>query len=295
MKITTDTKLVPLLGMPLGHSYSVELQNQIFEREGLNYLRIPIEVQGDAVGEVVTGLRHMNIAGITATKPNKIEIMNYLDEIDPLAGIIGAVNVSVFREGRLTGYNTEGEGFLQSLEEEVDCDLPQTDFFCFGAGGAGRAICTILADRKARSIRITDCVPEVAEHLTHHLSSYFPDTLLETVPFTDKAALGAAVTQSDVVMNVSGAGMYPRLDETPADPAWLHPGQVAFDATYNPEETRFLREAREAGCRTFNGKRMLAYCGMLGYRLLTGKEPPKEEWLKRMDRMEEERRQNRKE
>ena len=109
---------------------------------------------------------------------------------------------------------------------------------------------------------------------------------LETVPFPDKAALGAAVTQSDVVMNVSGAGMYPRLDETPADPAWLHPGQVAFDATYNPEETRFLREAREAGCRTFNGKRMLAYCGMLGYRLLTGKEPPKEEWLKRMDRME---------
>lgn len=279
--ITVHTKLIPLLGMPLEHSYSIQLQNRIFEHENLDYLRIPVEVGPDDVGDIVNAFRHMNIAGITATKPNKIEIMNYLDEIDPLAQSIGAVNCSILKDGKLVGYNTDGLGFLKSLEENYSGILEEANFFCFGAGGAGRAICVTLAAHGAKSIIINDCIEESAVYLAEYIAQKFPGT--KTGAAIDEGSVRSAISNASVIMNVSGVGMHPHLDMTPADRTYFHSGQVVFDATYNPVKTKFLAEAEIAGCRVFNGKQMLAYCGMEGYRLLTGREAPKEVWMQLLD------------
>lgn len=281
--ITTETKLVPLLGKPLSHSYSVTIQNMMYEYIGYNYIRIPVEVEGEDVGHVVNGFRRMNIAGITATKPNKIELMKYLDEIDPLAQNIGAVNVSVLRDGKLIGYNTDGIGFISSLREETDCQIQDAVFFCFGVGGAGRAICTTLVHERAKKLYVADILADAAHDYAAHLAQLYPALKVEQIDLADETALRNAVSEAQVVMNISGLGMVPHLGETPIDASYFRPGQIAFDAIYNPGKTRFLQEAEKKGCHLINGKKMMAYCSMAGFELLCGHEAPKEEWLRVLD------------
>ncbi len=148
--ITVDTKLIGLLGKPLRQSFSPRMQNEAYQAAGLDYLYYPIEVENDHLGDVVNGLRYMNYCGFAVTKPNKIQVIQYLDELDPLAKKMGSVNTVVNTDGKLKGYNTDGEGFVRSLLTQTNCCLNTSIFFCFGAGGAGRAMCSTLAYRGAK-------------------------------------------------------------------------------------------------------------------------------------------------
>ena len=274
--------MIPLIGYPLEHSYTVELQNRVYEHEGLDFLRIPIEVREDGLEDVIKGLRRMNIAGVSFTKPNKIAAIPYLDELDPLAESIGAVNATAYRDGKLIGYNTDGEGFILSLYEQGLSDLAGRCFFCLGAGGAGRAITTTLAAHGAGRIVISDKLPQAADSLADRIHGYYPDTVCQVVAMETEPAR-AALAESDVVLNMTGLGMYPYTQVTPLVAGDFHTGQLVFDASYNPERTLFLQEAEKAGCRVFNGKMMLAYCGMLGYEIVTGAKAPREYWLELLE------------
>ena len=203
MKIDINTKMITLLGKPLGQSFAARMQNAGYEAAGLNMLYFYTEVDKDHLGDVVNGLRYMNFAGFAVTKPNKVRVLRYLDELDPLCKKMGASNTVVKTpEGKLIGYNTDGVGFYTSLVEEGKINVEESPFFCFGAGGAGRAMCSVLAYHGAKKIYITDFYEPCAESLVMDINENFAP-VAELVHHGDYAK----IAECNVGMNASGIGM----------------------------------------------------------------------------------------
>lgn len=287
MDITVNTKLIPVIGKPMGQSLSSLMGNRIYEMQGQDYYRFPIEAEPEDLEAILNGLRCMNVSGIGITKPYKVAVMQYLDEIDELAQKIGAVNSIWVENKRLIGRNIDGEAFLRSLRRETACKLEETVFFCFGAGGAGRAICCTLAHYGAKRILIADKFDASSAALTQDINTKFAP-VAQQVSLEDRETLKDLLEQSDVIVNASGLGMYPHLDESPVEKSWLQPRQIAFDATYNPSKTQFLKDAEAVGCRCFNGKGMIIGCGMMGYEERVGSSVDYEIWSRVFDDLLEE-------
>jgi len=276
MPVDINTKMVTLLGKPLSQSYAARMQNAAYRAAGLNMLYFYTEVENDHLGDVINGIRHMNFAGFAVTKPNKVEVMKYVDEADPLCEKMNASNTVVIKDGKLIAYNTDGIGFFRSLQEEApEIDVKNSVFLCFGAGGAGRAICSVLAYNGAKKIYIADKIYSAAKELVTDINERFAP-VAELLDMENESAVQEKVAESDVVMNCTGLGMFVSLDKTPIPKEYLRPGQLCFDATYNPSKTRFLMDAEEVGCKIMNGLGMSLYQGAAQIELWSGKEAPVE-------------------
>lgn len=278
-KITVQTKLISLLGYPLTQTHAPQQFNDTFTELGLDYFYFPIETENDDLGTIISAIRCMNYAGFNVTKPNKIKVIEYLDELDELAEKIGSVNVVRLRDGVLRGYNTDGIGFLQSLWDETDLILEETSFLIFGAGGASRAVAMTLAFHGAQHLTILDAVDAAAESLVNDINARVR-MCAEFVPF-EGAPLPRLVGACDVLVNGAGVGMYPHTDRTPVAKDLLRPDLFVADFTYNPLRTRLLREAEEVGCRVMNGVGMSINQGIKGFSLITG-EPEQTEVMTRV-------------
>lgn len=271
--ITVNTKLAGLLGTPLAQSFSAASHNAVYEEMGWDLVYLPIEIaRKEDFGAVVEGIRRMNFAGFAITKPYKVEILKYLDEIDEITEQIGACNTVVITDGRFKGYNTDGIGAITSLREEAGVRFEGGTFFCFGAGGTAKSVCLELAARKAKRIYIASRSKSCAE-LAEKLNAAFPE-ICEAIQISESDKVYKAVSESDVLLNLTGLGMAGHLDETPLDKSVFKAGQICFDATYNPEKTLFLKDAEAAGCKTVNGLGMLAYQGTKQIQLWTGNPEP---------------------
>lgn len=273
MKVDINTKLITLIGTPLSQSFAARMQNAGYEDAGLNMLYFYTEADKEHLGDIVGGLRHMpSFAGFAVTKPNKVRVLRYLDELDPLCQKMGASNTVVKTEdGKLIGYNTDGVGFYTSLTEEGGVKAEGNTFFCFGGGGAGRAMCSILAYHGAKKIYVTDFFEPCATSLVDDINNNFAP-IAEKVPYGDYSKLA----ECTVILNASGIGMGKTIGETPMPPEYIKPGQFFFDACYNPDKTQFLLNAEAAGCKILNGLGMSLYQGAAQIELWTGKKPPVE-------------------
>ena len=270
--VTVETKLVGLLGEPLKQTFSPQMHNETFQKLDLDYFYFPIEVNNENLETVVNGIRKMHFAGFNVTKPNKIKIMEYLDELDELAEKIGSVNTVVMKDGKLKGYNTDGEGFVQSLIDESALDLAKTTFFIFGAGGAARAVASTLAFKGVPKIYITDKFAEASTSLVNDINSNIAPCA-ELVEFKEDL-FPQYIAKSNVVINASGVGMYPHLGETPIAKAHLRKELFVADLTYNPAKTQLLLDAEEKGCKTMNGIGMVINQGAKAFSLWTGVKEP---------------------
>lgn len=275
MNVNINTRMIALLGKPLSQSYAARMQNAAYQAAGIDMLYFYSEVENDNLPDVVNGIRHMSFAGFAVTKPNKVEIMKYVDEKDPLCEKMNASNTVVkLPDGRLKAYNTDGIGFFRALKEEMpNINIKESTFFCIGAGGAGRAISSVLAYYGAKKIYIADKIIATAEQLVDDINKNFAP-VAELVDFNDEALLKDKIRQSDVIMNNTGLGMVTKLEETPVPKEFLRSGQLCFDATYNPAKTRFLIEAEEMGCSIMNGLGMSLYQGAEQIELWSGKNAP---------------------
>lgn len=270
MKVDINTKMITLIGTPLSQSFAARMQNAGYAAAGMNMLYFYTEADKEHLGEIVAGIRHMNFAGFAVTKPNKVEVLRYLDELDPLCEKMGASNTVVKTpEGKLVGYNTDGVGFYTSIAEEGGVRVDQSVFFCFGAGGAGRAMCSVLAYHGARKIYITDAYEPCAQSLVEDINKNFAP-VAEFVPHGDMSKLAAC----DVVLNASGIGMGKTMGQTPMPEEYIQPSQLYFDACYNPERTQFLMNAEAKGCKVLNGLGMSLYQGAAQIELWTGEKAP---------------------
>jgi shikimate dehydrogenase len=266
-------KVVGLIGYPLGHSLSPAMHNAAFKKLGLDWEYTAFEVEPKDLSEALKGLRALHIAGFNVTLPHKETIVPLLDEVTKLARIIGAVNTVLNQEGKLIGYNTDGAGFLDSLKDDAKTDPKGKKIVVLGAGGASRAVSIMLAEAGAKALTLTDLQLEKAKDLAEYTSSYFG---LACDPVgVNSRELQTAIDKADILINSTPIGMHPKTEENPlAEEIRLHPKLLVYDLVYNPSETRLLKAAKAAGCKTCSGLGMLVRQGALAFTIWTGKEAP---------------------
>lgn len=273
-KVDSKTKYIGLLGYPLGHSISPVMQNAAFESKNINNLYIPVEVRKEDLADVVKAMSKMNFAGFNVTIPYKIEVMNYLDEIDDLAKSIGAVNTVVIKDGKLKGYNTDGIGFLRSLEGELSLSVTGKNIFILGSGGAARAISMTLAMNKANRLYICNRTFERAEGLVRDINSKYGNVAISIPMLRQK--MEEAITDAEILINATSVGTYPNIDEIPIDKELLNGNFAVCDVVYNPKKTKLLQEAEKLGCKTMSGLGMLVHQGAEAFEIWTGAKAPVE-------------------
>jgi shikimate dehydrogenase len=268
---TVKTRFVALLGNPLGHSVSPPMHNRVFNTLGMDFLYFPIEVTDHNLETVFRGLSKMNVAGCNVTIPHKIKIMEYLDELDPLAETIGAVNTICFKDGKSKGYNTDGEGFVRSLEEESGIDVRGKNFFVIGCGGSSRAICMTLAAKGANNVFITNRTKEKAVALSNEINNRIKScSSVASQVFEEQLELAS---QSDVIINTTSLGMHPGEDRLPLDERLITADHIVADIVYNPRMTQLLVTAKNKGAKIVPGLGMLVYQGAAAFELFTGVSP----------------------
>lgn len=269
MQIDINSRLIALIGTPLGQSFAARMQNSAYQAAGFNMVYCYCEAGSEHLKEIIDGIRYMpTFLGCAVTKPNKVEVMQYLDDYDPLCKKIGSSNTVVKTEtGKLIGYNTDGYGALRDLKEH-NAPIKDHVMFSFGAGGTGRSVCLELAEEGAKKIYISSR-SEQCETLSAEINNFYPGVCVP-VRAADEAGIAKALEETDVVLNLSGLGMKGKEEYTCVDKKYLNPKHICFDATYNPAETRFLKEAKEVGCTTINGLGMSLYQGLRQIQLWTG-------------------------
>lgn len=277
MDINIETKLVGLLGYPLGQSLSPLMQNKAFEICNLNKMYIPIEVRTENLETVVNGIKKMNFDGFNITKPHKIEIIKYLDEIDDNAKCIGAVNTVTIKNGILKGYNTDGSGFLKSFEENTGEKINGKNILILGSGGAARAISMTLALNKAKKIFICNRTYEKAIKLSVEINKHVGDCSI-AIPMVYEE-IEKTAKMSDVLINCTSIGMYPNIDVSPLDKNLLNKNLIVCDIVYNPKKTKLMQDAEELGCKTVIGLFMLLYQGVEAFELWTDLKAPADTML----------------
>ncbi len=268
------TKLIAFLGTPLSQSISYQMQNRAYEELNVSFHYLLMETDADEMGTQISHIRKdEQFVGFAITKPGKEEAISFVDELDPLAENIGSINTVVrLKNGKWRGYNTDGYGALCSLREE-GIDPQGKIFFLWGAGGTGKSVAFALAQGGAKTIYLCSRSEQCCS-LAKDLNQKFGRDLAKPIRQREEQEVIRAVAQSEVLMNLTGLGMRGHEKETVIDAQYIRTDQVCFDATYNPMQTRFLREATEKGCKTINGLGMLVHQGARQVEIWTGKQAP---------------------
>lgn len=267
-KITSETQITGLVGLPVSHSISPHIHNAAFEASGFDGVYIPLEVR-----DIAVFMRRMvhprsreikwNLRGLSVTAPHKSAVMSFLDRVEPAAAEIGAVNTIVVDNDKLHGYNTDAAAFIKTLAGRVG-DLRDVRCAVIGSGGVASAAVWGLK-QKQTDVTVFARDTEKARVLAEKFGAAW------------KTLDACAIEGFDVVINATPLGTSgERENQTPATAQQLAGTRLAYDLVYNPVETRFLREARKAGCDVLSGLEMLVTQAAEQFRLWTGDEAPLE-------------------
>lgn len=268
MVIKGSTKVVGLIGEPVEHSFSPPMHNEAFKTLGLDYVYVPFNVSPDNLKSAIGGANSLNIQGLNVTIPHKINVINYLKELDPIAELIGAVNTIDFKN--LKGYNTDGIGCIRAIEEVIK--IKDKNIVVAGAGGAARAIVFYLAKYGAEEVNILNRNLKKAENLTNDLLA---SNLISNVNSSDISEISKFISDADILIDTTPIGMHPNVSDEPiVKAADIHEELVVNDIVYNPNETVLLKEAIKANAKVVYGIKMLLYQGAESFKIWTGREAP---------------------
>jgi shikimate dehydrogenase len=231
----TAAKKYGLIGKSLGHSFSKRYFSQKFEKQRINSSYLNFEV--NHISEVRKLLSDDSINGLNVTIPYKEEVMPYLDDLTDTVKEIGAVNTIQFKDGKTVGHNTDVFGFAQMIKPFFKSHHERA--IILGTGGASKAVAYVL-EQLGVSVIFISRNPE------GEFEFGYDDINVNMVKF------------NGIVVNTTPLGTFPNIDESPVFPfEFLTPNHLVVDLIYNPSETKFLRNAREQGAVTLNGKTML--------------------------------------
>lgn len=267
MNITGSTKLTGIFGYPVSHTISPKMQNAAFRHLGLDIIYLPFSVHPEDLEIAIKSLTALGFIGINVTVPYKQKVMRFLDIITPSAKKIGAVNTILVKGKKLTGYNTDGIGFVKSLEKDYHYTLAGKTMFLLGAGGAGRAVAIQSALSGLKCIYIADKLKDRARDLARSVHK------CKAIPVSIGTQMRNAIQKSDIIVNATPIGLHTN-DPISIPAEWIPKGRLVYDLIYNPKRTRLLKEVR--GCRTVNGLGMLLYQGASALEIWTGKKAPVE-------------------
>lgn len=256
-------KLFAVIGDPIGHSMSPAMHNDLFHHYGIDAHYHAFHIKKSHLEDAVKGFKAIGISGFNVTVPHKLDIIPLLDEIDPLALSIGAVNTVVNEDGKLIGYNTDGSGYVKGLLNEL-CTLTELKTLIIGAGGASRAIYFSMANMGVKHIDITNRTVSKAEDLIQ-------DCPYEVASYAlDLNSAETHLSQYDLVIQTTSIGMSPNVECEPLSLHNLNTKAFVSDIIYNPLETTFLHNAKNKGATIQNGLEMFVFQGALAFEKWTG-------------------------
>jgi shikimate dehydrogenase len=253
--------VVGVIGDPIAHSLSPRLHNAAFDALGLDWVSVAFPVRAGMTAAALTGMRALEIAGLSVTMPHKEAAFAALDDNTEVARRLGAVNCVTWRDGALVGDSTDGEGFLAALRRTAGFDPRGRRCLVIGAGGAARAVILALADAGAVDVTVVNRTAARAEKAA---------ALAGT---TGRVGSGGDVSRAELVVHATPMGMAggnADSDALPVELSSLHSGQVVVDLVYNPLETAFLGSARAAGAEVVTGLGMLVHQAALALERWTG-------------------------
>lgn len=264
------SELVGAFGCPIDENPTGVMEEAAFAKCGLDYRYLTIKVNKGDLKAAMDGVRAFNMRGINLTIPHKVEVLKYLDELSPAAEIIGAVNMVVNNDGKLWGENTDGKGYLISLQNEGITPEGKT-VMILGAGGAARAIGVECALAKAGKIIIVNRNRETGENLANLIREK-TGVSAEYMAWEGSISIPEDV---DILTNATSVGLYPNIDQKPdVDYDTLRSSMVVTDVIFNDPHSLFLQEAEKRGAKTINGLGMLVNQGALNFKLWTGVDAP---------------------
>lgn len=274
MTINGKTKIFALLGDPVEHTASCAMHNAAFRALKINGAYVAFRVKSQDLKEAIEAIRVLNIKGVNITIPHKERCIQFLDKIDPQAKAIGAVNTILNTNGKLTGFNTDAQGVIDSLKIDAKFNPSGKNVFIIGAGGASRAVSFTLAKNKSKSITLVDIRNYKAKSLVSSLRDIHRDCRIQFIPFNNKSKIKEAIKYSDLFINATGLGLK-KNDTLVIDPAFLHKGLLVYDLIYNPPQPKLLKVASKKRIKTLNGEGLLLYQGIRAFKIWININPPK--------------------
>jgi shikimate dehydrogenase len=262
---------IACFGDPIDENPTVVIMEPAFEKLGLNCIYNGALVRKDDLCDAVRAIKALHMLGVNVTVPHKVAVMQYLDHVEQDAQLIGAVNTIYLKDGETWGANTDGKGFLTALRES-GYDPAGKKAVLFGAGGAARAIAVELALAKCASILVVNRTPEHGQALAAHICEK-TGAAGKYAPWTPKFTVPA---DADLVVNATNIGLYPDQSCPDLDFDSLLPHMLVCDVIPNPPRTAFLEAAAKRGCKTLDGLSMLVNQGVIGLKIWTGRDAPKE-------------------
>jgi shikimate dehydrogenase len=268
-----------VLGDPVAHSLSPQMQNAALESCGLKLRYARFEIGSDELAAALDLLRALGFAGVNLTVPHKIAALEFMDDVDEHARQIGAVNTIKIDDGKLRGFNTDGKGFSRAIREEFSVDLRDLRVLVLGAGGAARAIALQCAKENCERLVIANRTIEKAGDLAKELRDFFtgpkvfgPVPRLQAIPW-EESAFRFQIANIDLVVNATSVGLN-RADASPIPARLLAPHLMIYDTIYSSDRTPFVSAALEAGARGANGLSMLLHQGALAFEIWFEREAP---------------------
>ncbi|MBC2116639.1 shikimate dehydrogenase [Listeria booriae] len=258
-------KLYCVIGNPIAHSLSPAMHTALLEKNQLDASYVPFLLEEETFADAMLGLKTLGISGFNITSPFKEKILPFLDAIDVEAKACGAVNTVVVRDGKWTGYNTDGAGYLEGLQTIKP--ITHTDqILILGAGGASKAIFHALANRTDANITIANRTVEKAINMvagTRHVAISLQEAETNLADYA-------------IIIQTTSAGLTKENPELPISLQNLAPGTIASDIIYNPAKTAFLEEAETHGAIIQNGLPMFVNQAAIAFQLWTGLDADRE-------------------
>ncbi|MEW6601920.1 MAG: shikimate dehydrogenase [Nitrospirota bacterium] len=263
MDVNGKTRIAGIFGFPIEHTLSPLMHNAAFKALGLDICYVPFKVHPEALPDAIRAVRSLNMVGVNTTIPHKENVIPLLDKVHEEASFIGAVNTVTNTDGLLTGYNTDGRGFLSSLTEE-GIFIDGKNVLIIGAGGASRAVSYYMSE-KASSLSLFDTDTAKARKLVNDLKMIRSNvSLLNDIK---------DASQPDIIINATPLGLKPD-DPLPYNPDLITSNMAVCDLVY--KKTGLLKEAELRGAKIIDGSGMLLWQGVLAFELWTGIKPPVE-------------------
>jgi shikimate dehydrogenase len=269
MAISGKTRVYGVIGDPIEHTLSPAIHNAAFNHLNLDFVFLAFRVKAADLEKAIQGMRGLGIQGLNVTMPHKSRVISFLDEVDPTVKFLGSANTILNKEGRLSGFNTDGVGALKALREN-GAELSEKKVLLLGAGGAAKAIAFALAE--VGELVVLNRTADKAKELAAVLGQRFGKKVVGGPLSSDTVQKN--LRDSDILINSTKVGMHPHENQTIVEPQWLRSDLTVMDIVYNPIETRLAKDAKAAGAKVISGVEMLIYQGAASFELWTSRSAP---------------------
>lgn len=276
-RIDGHTILIGLMAYPIRHSMSPTMHNNAFAKLGLNYAYMAFDVTNKELPGAINSIRTLGMRGSNISMPNKQKVIPLLDELDPAAEMVGSVNTIVNDDGILTGYTTDGTGFMQSLTDE-NLDIRGEKMTLSGAGGAGTAIAIQAALDGVKEISIFNANDALWQQAEKNIATINAKTKCRATLYSleEQDKFHSEIADSAIYCDATGVGMKPLQNLSLVnDPSFFRKDMIVFDTVYAPRETKLMQVAKQAGVdHVFNGLGMMLEQGAQAFKLWTKEDMP---------------------